>query len=157
MAAKTVTGARAQVMIGNKIVGIFNNISFGLNYDLAPIYVLGRYTAAETVFTAQEVVSVSATGFRAVGAGPFEAVSLPYLKQLMSHEYIELAVFDRQTNRKIAQIHEVRPTGFSTSIGARGIEEISVSFTGISLEDESTDGQGSAGPDGELPNATPKF
>lgn len=145
MPAKTMTGARAQLIVADpttntgKVVGIFNNISWGLAFDAQPIYVLGRYSPAETVYTAQEAVNVSATGFRAIDAGAHVSAKVPNLKDLMNHEYMELAVFDRQSNRKIASIHSVRPTGYSTSVAARGVQEITVNFIGLLVDDESTE------------------
>jgi hypothetical protein len=142
MVAKTMTGARAQLIVADpttstgKVVGIFNNISWGLAYDAQPIFVLGRYSPAETVYTAQEAVNVSATGFRAVGAGAHVSAKVPNLSDLMNHEYMELAVFDRQTNKLIAKIHSVRPTGYSTSVAARGVQEVTVNFIGLLVDEE---------------------
>lgn len=144
MPAKVMTGARAQLIVTDpttntgKVVGIFNNVSWGLAYDAQPIYILGRYSPAETVYTGQEPVSISATGWRAVDSGPHVAAKVPNLLDLMNHEYMELAVFDRQTNKMIAKIHSVRPTGYSTSVAARGVQEVSVSFIGLLVDDEST-------------------
>lgn len=154
MPAKTMTGARAQLIVADstskegKVVGIFSNVSWGLALDQQPIYVLGRYSPAETVYTAQEAINVTATGFRAVDAGPHVSAKVPKLQDLMNHEYMELAVFDRQTNQRIAKIHSVRPTGYSTSVAARGIQEVTVNFIGLLVDDEST-------PDNaELPGAS---
>lgn len=152
-AARTMTGARAQLIVADpttgtgKVVGIFNNISWGLAYDVQPIYVLGRYSPAETVYTAQESVSITATGFRVVGKGAHVSAKVPNLKDLMNHEYMELAVFDRQSTTSagngspvmIAKFHSVRPTGYSTSLSARGVEEITINFVGLLVDDESTE------------------
>lgn len=153
MPARTMTGARAQLIVADattedgKVVGIFNNISWGLAYDAQPIYVLGRYSPAETVYTAQEAVNVSATGFRAVDAGPHVSAKVPNLADLMNHEYMELAVFDRQSNQQICKIHSVRPTGYSTSLAARGVQEVTINFIGLLVDDESTE-------NAELPGAS---
>lgn len=151
------TGARAQLIVADpttgqgKVIGIFNNVSWGLAYDAQPIYVLGRYSPAETVYTAQEAVNVSATGWRAVGAGPHVSAKVPNLADLMNHEYMELAIFDRQSPAgspiMIAKIHSVRPTGYSTSLAARGAQEVTVSFIGLLVDDESTQNH-------ELPGAS---
>ena len=144
-AAKTMTGARAQLCVVDpttnqaKVVGIFSSCSWGLAYDAQPLYVLGRYSPAETVYTAQEAVNVSATGFKVVGAGAHVSAKIPYLKDLMSHEYMSLSLYDRQTNQFIMKVESVRPTGYSTSINARGVEEISVNFIGLHVSDESGD------------------
>jgi hypothetical protein len=142
-ASKTLSGARAQLIVADssgvgKVVGIFSSVSFGVNYDTQPIYILGRYSAAETVYTAQETVSVSATGFRALDAGAHVSVTLPQLQDLLNAGYIELAIFERQSQRMTAKIHEVRPTGYSTGVSARGIQEITVNFIGLRIDDESS-------------------
>jgi hypothetical protein len=142
---KTVHGARCQVIIADPntgfagVVGLFNSISYGLAYDVQDVYLLGRYSADETVYTAQETVNVSCSGFRVVGMGPHKGAHVPALQNLLTSEYLQLAVYDRQTNQLIAKITNVRATGFSTTINARQLEEISVSFKGILVSDESVD------------------
>jgi hypothetical protein len=142
---KTVHGARCQVIIADPntgtagVVGLFNSISYGLAFDVQDVFLLGRYSADETVYTAQETVNVSASGFRVVGQGPHKGAHIPALQTLLNHEYLQLAVYDRQTNQLIAKISNVRPTGFSTTINARQLEEISVSFKGILVSDEDTE------------------
>lgn len=142
---KTVHGARCQVIIADpntgtaQIVGLFNSISYSLAYDVQDVYLLGRYSADETVYTAQETVNVSASGFRVVGAGPHTGAHVTALQNLLTHEYLQLAVYDRQSNQLIAKISNVRPTGFSTSINARQLNEFSVAFKGILVGDEDVD------------------
>lgn len=143
-APKTMTGARAQLAVIDpntneaKILGIFNSVNYGLTYDVEPIYIMGRYSAAETVYTAQSPVGVSATGWRVIGNGPHKAAKVPALSDLMAHEYMELAIYDRQTGQFIAKIHSVRPTGYSTSMAARSPEEVTVNFVGLLVDDEDT-------------------
>jgi hypothetical protein len=156
-AAKTMTGARAQLIVADpttgegKVVGIFNSVSWGLAYDAQPSYVLGRYSPAETVYTAQEAVSITATGWRAVGAGPHVSAKVPNLKDLMNHEYMQLAIFDRQSASGApvltAKFKDVRPVGYSTSLSARGVQEVTCNFLGIFVDDESTQNN-------ELPGAS---
>lgn len=139
---RTMHGARAQIIIADPnsnsagIVGIFNSFSYGLAYDVQDVFLLGRLSADELVYTAQETVNCTASGFRVVGAGPHKTAKVPELQQLLSHEYLQIAVYDRQTNQLICRITNVRPTGYSTTINARQIEEISVSFRGLLVGDE---------------------
>lgn len=153
MPAKTMHGARAQVIIADPntgtsgVVGIFNSISYGLAFDVAEVSLLGRYSPDELVYTGAEAVNVTASGFRVIDAGPHVAGHVPDLASLLQHEYIELAIFDRQTNKRVAMIHSVRPTGYSTSISARQLEEITVTFRGLLVDDEST-------VNAELPDST---
>lgn len=143
MAAKTLSGARGQLLITDpttgvaKVVGTFSSVNWGLNYQVQDIHVLGRYSAAETLYTSADVVNISATGFRVVGAGAHQSATVPYLQNLMTHEYGELAIFDRQSNQLIAKMHSVRPTSYSTGLTARGVSEITVNFVGLLVDDES--------------------
>lgn len=142
---KVVHGARCQVIIADpnrgtsKVVGLFNSISYGLAYDVQDVFLLGRVSADEIVTTAQETVNVSCSGFRVVGAGAHTGAHITSLQDVLTAEYLQLAVYDRQTNKIIAKISSVRPVGFSTSINARQLEEISVSFKGILVGDEDVD------------------
>jgi len=142
MAAKTFHGARAILQINGKLVGIFSSFSYGVQYDVADVYTLGRVSAQETVFTAAETVQCTGSGFRIVGAGPHtnKSAQLPYIQELLAHEYIDISIFDRQDatlSKPIATIKDCRPTGYSTTINARQLQEISVSFKGIMVNDES--------------------
>ena len=139
--SKTVTGARLKfgLVHNGKVdfVGIFNNCSFGFTLDAQPIYVLGAFAPVETVYTAQEPVRVTATGWRAVGSGAHAVAGLPHLQDLLQAEYIQLAVVDRQTGVTIAKITDVRCTSYDTTCNSRNPEEISVTFMGRLIEDES--------------------
>jgi len=152
-AAKTMTGARAQVLIVDpntgegKVVGIFNNISYGLVYGAEAISILGRYSPAEIVYTSQEAVSISASGWRVIGAGPHTTAKVPKLADLLRHEYIELAIFDRDTQKRVAKIHSVRPTSYNTALVNRQPEEVSITFMGLLVDDEDTENS-------ELPGAS---
>jgi len=150
-APKVLHGARAQLMIvdpnsgDSKPVGIFNNVSYSLVYDTQPAFILGRFSPAEIGYTAQEPIQITATGWRVVNAGPHRVGKVPRLQDLIRHEYIELALFDRQTNQRVAKVHSVRPTGYSTTVTSRQLEEITVTFTGLLLDDEDTDNVETAG------------
>lgn len=151
--AKTMHGARAKLGIMDpvtgdvRIVGLFSNVSYGVAYDMQPIYTLGRFSPAEIVPTGQEAVSVTATGFRIVDNGPHVAAKVPKLQDLLNHEDLSLALIDRQTGKQIMTVFNVRPTGYQTTVGARGVQEITVNFIGIKIEDESGDQE-------ETPGAT---
>lgn len=144
MPAKTMHGARGKVYIADpntgkpELIGIFSTISWGLQYDVQPVFLLGRHGADELVYTAQEPVTVNCSGFRVVGAGAHRLAKVPNTKDLLTHEYIQLVIADRQTGRDIARIHSVRPTSYSTTLNARNLEEISISYMGLLVDDEDT-------------------
>ena len=139
------TGARAKFIVNGRVVGLFTSCSYGVEYDIAPAYILGRYSPAELTYVSQSVISVDATGFRVIDGGAHVSAEVPKLQELLNHEDISLAIVDRESNKTIMTVVGVRPVGYSTSIGARGQVEISVRFLGLRLEDESGTQNESAG------------
>jgi len=149
-ASKTFHGARAQLIIAPpgqaaRVVGIFSSVSFGLQFDVNPVYLLGRFSADELVYTGMAPVKVTATGWKVIGAGPHVVAGLPTLDQLLTADYLELAIYDRQTDQRVAQIHSVRCEGYSTTINARELDSMSVSFVGLLIDDESAVNQEAVG------------
>ncbi len=143
------SGARAKLGVFDpstgktRYVGIFSNVSYGLSYQAEPVYILGKYAAAEIDYTSQDTVSITCSGWRVIEHGPHVEAALPRLQDLLTSEYIELAISDRQREAqgkdgRIAKFRQVRPVGYSTQISARGLEEITVNFVAIGVDDEST-------------------
>ncbi len=152
--ANVVSGARCKVYIGasgstdtqnSQPVGIFNSISYGLTYDALPVFILGRYSAAEIDYTAQDVIGITCSGWRVVNHGAHADGQLPKLQDLLNADYISMIVEDRKTGAKLASITSVRPTGYSTTISARQLEEITVNFVGILVSDETAENDEAAG------------
>ena len=102
MAAKVLSGARAKLGFydGSQVnyVGIFSDCSYGVTYSVEPAWVLGRYSAASTDYTAMELVHITANGYRVVDHGWFSDAKFPSLSQLMFANYMTMSVLDRQTN-----------------------------------------------------------
>lgn len=144
MPSKTVTGARAKVYIADPntgkstLVGAFSQISWGLTFDAQPVHILGRFGPTEIVYTAQEPVSVQATGFKVIGAGVHKLMGMPNTRDLLTHEYLEMVIVDRQTGREMTKIHSLRPISYQTQLNARNLEEISVNYMGLLVDDEDT-------------------
>lgn len=134
---RILTGARAQLIVNGTVVGLFTSCSYNVTYDANAAYILGRYSAAEITYTSQEVISVDATGFRIINAGPYVVASVPKLQDLLNHNDISLALIDRKTNLTFLTVTGVRPMGYSSTVSARGIVEISARFQGLLAEDES--------------------
>ena len=153
----TLTGARAQLGVVNPntgavgVVGIFNNVSYGLTYTADSIYVLGHLSPVETVYTAQEAIHITASGWRVIEKGPHTAGGVPNLDQLLKHEYLTLTLYDRKdgsaTPTPIATFHDVRPLSYNTSLANRSASEISITFVALRVSDES-------GEQAEAPNRT---
>jgi len=148
--SKVLTGARCKVGVYSpatgqtQIVGLFNNVSYGLAFSAQEAYILGKYAPAEIDYTSQDAVHITASGWRVIGHGPHVDGALPVLQDLMDAEYIELAIIDRQLEAaggdgRIAKFRNVRVTGYSTSISARQQVEITMNFVGILVSDESAE------------------
>jgi hypothetical protein len=134
---KILHGARAQLIVNGKKVGIFSDISYGVNYDVQPAFILGRYSAAELTYVGMDVVNVNATGFRVVDNGAYVAASMPKLQELMAHNEISLEIFDRQTNKSVLSVIGVRPVSWNSGQAARSLSTFSVTFLGRLASDES--------------------
>ena|ERR1035437_210698 len=136
---KTFTGARAVVRINGIPVGHFDSLSYGFALDLATIATLGRFTAAETVYTGAEPTHVTANGWRIINQdGLMGQVLFPSVQSLLLNEYMQLDVLDRQTGKRVAILRDVRPTSYSTGVTARQASQVSYSFTALLVDDETT-------------------
>lgn len=153
MSQQILHGARAQLMVNGKIVGLFTNCSWGVQYDAVPSHILGRYSPAEITYTAQEAIRVSASGFRVIDNGAYKVAGLPKLQDLMTYADISLSIYDRQTGKLIMTVVEVKPTGYSTDVAAKSLSSFSVEFLGTRSEDESGS-QGEASGASELLSGT---
>ena len=142
MAAKTVHGARAVVHIADpnsntvRPIGIWNNFSYSVTYDVSPVNILGRFTAAELVTTGVEPVTITAQGFRMIDHGPYVDGRLTNLKDLLTQESLYLTVFDRQSGRMIAKISGCKPTGMSTTLSAKQLQETTTTYVGLIYDDD---------------------
>lgn len=145
--SKIMHGARAQVYVGTKLIGVFTNVSYGSTYDIQPAYILGRFSPAELTYTAAEPISISASGWRVVGAGPYseEGSGMPLLQDLLTASDVTFSIWDRQLNKKIMTVEGVRHAGFNTSIAPRALEEMSLNFVGLRLSDENESNNESEG------------
>lgn len=144
---RIVHGARIQILVNGKIVGLFTSAQWGVNYDAIPSFILGRFSPAEITYVGQDAISINATGFRVVDNGAYVAAGLPKLQELMTHEDIAFAVFDRQTGKKLFNAVGVRPVGYNSGAAARSISDFSVAYLALRAEDES-------GSQGEAPGAS---
>jgi len=147
MPPKVVHGARAIVSITDnttgktKPVGIWNNFSYQVTYDVQPAFILGRFSAAELITTGVEPVSITAQGWRVIGHGPFAEGRLTNVKDLLQQEYLILTVHDRQNpdpNAIIARIRGCLPTGTSSTLSAKQLTESTNTYLGLLMDDEDT-------------------
>jgi len=137
--SKIMHGARAQVSINNKPVGIFTNVSYGSTYDVQPAFILGRFSPAELTYTAAEPIGITASGWRVIDQGPYDSSAMPLLQDLLTAEDMTFTIYDRQTKRNIMIVTGVKHTGFNTSVAQRSLEEMSLNFVGLRLSDENNE------------------
>ena len=144
-APRVMSGARAKIGMLDantrqiRVVGIYNNFSYSLQLDVQPAFILGRFTAASLDYTSVEPCHCTASGYRVVGHGAHVEGRVPNIKDLLTHEYIQIVVVDRQTLAAVATIRDVRPTGYSSAFTARQLTELTMTYVGIIVDDESTD------------------
>jgi hypothetical protein len=148
MVAKVMTGARAKVSIAGRPVGIFNNISYGLSFGADPIYILGAYGPVESVYTAQEPVNISCSGWRVINHGPHAEAAVPSLSELLRHEYVEITVFDRldDAGKPIAKFRQCRAVSYNATLANRQPSECQITYIGLRMDDETKEND-------ELPGA----
>jgi hypothetical protein len=72
-----------------------------------------------------------------VNNGAYVAAALPMLQNLMTHQDISLALYDRQTGKNIFTVVGVRPTGYTSGTAARSVSDFTVNYLGLRAEDES--------------------
>lgn len=142
MAPKVIHGARAQVAIVDpttgkaRVIGIWNQFSYRVDFDVQSVYILGRFTAAELTTTGVEPVVITAQGWRIIDHGPVVEGGMTAIQNLLTQEYIVLKVFDRQSGKAIATIHGCVPTGFSSGVNAKTLQESTNTYLGLLMDDE---------------------
>ena len=136
-------GARAIMSVAGQVVGIFTNVSYGVQYDVSPLYVLGRFSAIQTEYTGMEPVQVTCSGWRVLNKGPYAAMGqsgqrmVPKLQELLTAQDITLSIYDRQDNTTpIMEVTNCKAQGWNTTIQSRTLQEITVNFIGLIFSDE---------------------
>lgn len=147
--SQTVTGARLVLYINGQKAGVFANIDYGQGFGVTPVFILGKYEPGEIVYTDQSEVMISVSGFRVFNNGPHAIGSVPKLQDLLNHEDIYLTLVDRQNPNgpPLATFTGVRPAGYTSSAGAKGLQNLNINFMGIITSDES-------GPQGDASSTT---
>lgn len=141
---RTMHGARLIIQLidpetgESRQIGSATSISYSMNYSSESPHTLGRFSPAETIITAQEVIPITINGLRILGQGAHKQFKMSSLGALLEQPYIELQLFDRQTQQLEARMHSVKLTGFSSGAQARSLQDMSVSGTALLLDDEST-------------------
>ncbi len=141
---KTMHGSRALIHVDGELTGIFNSVSYSLNYDTSAVFILGRFNPVEIVITGQEPVTVTCQGWRVIDSGPFKH-GVPTLGELLRAGTITLSILDRQTNKIILEVDGCVAHGFSSASAAKSIQEMTINFQGTALHDETDGAENSPG------------
>jgi len=138
---KVVSGARAlvQVFDGSQAntIGIFSQVSYGLTYETAAAWILGRFTAASIDFTSVDLVSMQCHGYRVVGHGWHQEARLPYISEMLFPKYLTFQIYDRGSQIPVMKLTPVLPTSASGGYTARQLSEMQCTYVGILCTDES--------------------
>jgi hypothetical protein len=136
--SKTMSGARAKVYIDNVLVGIFENCSYNKNLGTEPVYLLGRFSAAEIAITSYEVVTVNCSGFRLIGNGAHKLPKVPKLQDLLNFETITLTVIDRQSpGTQVFTVRDCVPNTEAGGYAAKALSRVQITYQGTVASDES--------------------
>lgn len=135
---KIIHGARAQILIADptagseksKPVGVFTDVSYGVAYDVTPAFILGRFSAAELVYTGMDVVNISANGFRVLDNDAYVACQMPKLQDLLKGKEVSIEILDRQSGKKILSVVGVKVVSWNSGQSSRAISTFSVNFMG---------------------------
>lgn len=133
--SKILHGARAVLYLGNQPQGIFNSCSYSMGYDVAPAWILGRFSPAELVYTGAEVVNLNLSGYRVLDNGSFETGRIPLLSELLTAEGYTVMLMDRATDKIIMKVVDAKPTGFSGSVSSRSLQEQSMTMQGLIFQE----------------------
>jgi hypothetical protein len=139
--SKSMSGARARLMVDGKIVGTYASCDYGLEIGLTDIYTLGKYGAQEIAIHDVSTVTVSVSGFRVIGesSSPHGDSKVPKLQDLLNAEDISLAIFDRKDNTQIMFVIGARPASYNQNHASRSISGMNLTFRGLTISDESGD------------------
>lgn len=133
MANNVMTGARAKISVGEKVIGIFDSCQYGAALGNEGVFTLGRYAAHEVAITSYELVQVSCSGFRVIGSGFQEHLSAPTLEELIKLEGVDITVVDRKDSKTIAKIIECKAVNWGEAQQAKATTKFSITYLGLIL------------------------
>lgn len=141
--AETMQGARAKVYVGNRLVGTATNISYSVSHGNEAIHTLGRFEAQEIVLTSYEAVSVTLTGYKVIGKGPYHKENGQSIAtapgELFKNVEFDIHVEDRETQKVVTRVTRCRSTGLSSDMAAKTTNSYTATFMGIIMQDEAVE------------------
>lgn len=147
----TMTGARAKIYVRDKLIGLATECNWNVRYGQEPVHTLGRHEPQEIVTTSQEAIEVTVNGLRVVDSGPHKGMDpetgagasiVPSLTELMNNLDMTIRIEDRQTKGKnIMTVVGCRSSGYSSTVNAKGMMNLSMNFVGLRATDETAQGK----------------
>ncbi len=137
----TIHGARGILYIDSKPVGIFENVSTGVDYSYDVPKVIGRFSAPEIVITGMEPIGVSLDGYRVFNQGPY-AIGMTKLQDLLKDEKeITIAVEDRGGQQSqepnVILVVGCKIVKHNFNLAAKQLSRLSMQLVGLTFSDES--------------------
>ncbi len=138
--AETMQGARAKVYVANRLVGVATNVSYSVSHGAEAIHTLGRFEAQEIVLTSYEAVSVTLTGFKVIGKGPYHKENGKSITtapgELFKNVEFDIHIEDRETKKITMRVTRCRNTGLTSDMSAKTTNSFTATFLGIIMQDE---------------------
>ena len=140
--AEAFTGARALFWIDEIPVAFAAGMSGEEVYDYDPVAVLGLLEVREHVPVAYRT-GLSAQAFRLVGSplkkfGDQSKEIFPKLENALTAGTMTATIIDQITNTVVSQFSEVKASGHTWDVTARGVVAENISFVAIRHKDESS-------------------
>lgn len=147
--AKSLSGARAVLILDGKTIGTAQNVSVNIGFQVDPLFTIGRFEAAELVPNSQQPATITMRMVRIIGVSPLQKLRLPTLNDvapdgLLMNQDFTIQIVDRQNSLNptpgqgvtVMQVTNCRTTGFSLDTPASQTSEMTLTFTGIYIGDE---------------------
>lgn len=138
--SNNLVGARAKLIIKDKVVGIFSRLNYSVNQPKVPIHTLGRYGPQDLVPVGQGPVQLQLSGFRYLDRTPYQVAGATLLQQLLNEEDFQIKVVDRQSNKDIATFVGCRVVDIQTGFGSMDVGSLVVNIVALRMYDETVTG-----------------
>lgn len=134
-ASQTFSGARAIFFVGSQEVAFAGGMSGEETIDYEPVDVLNLLEVREHVPVAYRV-TLNAQIFRTVGDSLKKQGIMPVEEEIITVDDFTVSVQDVVTKHTMALFQNVRCSGHTFDITARGIVQSNVTFVAIRVRDE---------------------
>jgi transcriptional regulator of heat shock response len=147
--SRTLTGARVKLFINSAPVGIFSSINYTISQGAQDIFVIGSANAKEIVLLDQDTVTVTVSGFRNLGRGPFAGLGMAEVKDIINASDTTLQIIDRLdptsgdraapgSESEVFELQNCKVISAGFSYSARGVATMELTIRGILFKDEKT-------------------